>query len=737
MKKILLKLLFVVFLVSGSAIYSQTALPGTIEVESGDLSQNNAHFERNIVGDGNSGTSNIVLGWRKTRIEATDGDGESGAGKDGTIINHVSIAADGNYDFTFTYYKSSNDNTISINSTNSTGGSSTTLASFTLPKNSSTGATPSSYGTHTVTGVALTTGITYITFKNAAPAVLDLDNVIVAASAAATPPTMTSTGTGDWDDPATWTVSGEAATVPSTTPTAEYDVVIGAHVITIPSNTGAVAAKSITCTPSAGGQLILRQNNNLTVTENFSLDKSNNGMIIYAQNGTMSTMTFGGSYLATKKTTIIKRLSSLKWHLIGNPFNNNRVDHTTEHSSSQLRDNGSVLSLGSYDTATDAYSYYTNVTPLTSGPRFGTAQGYAISTEHATTPDYALQGDQHSGSVSYTLSTAGNGFNLLGNPYLSYIHANDAADGTNNILRVNGANGSNILSEDTIWLWDADNDTWITKVLGDASYRINPLQGFFVKASSASAFSFTKNMETHTATDAFLKSKDSRFEIDLSIANGKKSVSTSIRYIDGASKSFDNGYDGSIFGGYASEFQVYTEMLESINGKKLAIQSLPNSDYDNMIIPVGINAAANSEITFSAKTLNVPTGYKVYLEDRLNNTFTRLDEVDAKYTATITKTSTEGRFYIHTSAKSVLSSDTELLNSVNIFKSNATTLRIIGLSQGKASVKLYNVLGKQVMTSNFNATGVKELALPNLSKGVYIVQLETETGKLNKKIVLE
>ena len=96
----------------------------------------------------------------------------------------------------------------------------------------------------------------------------------------------------------------------------------------------------------------------------------------------------------------------------------------------------------------------------------------------------------------------------------------------------------------------------------------------------------------------------------------------------------------------------------------------------------------------------------------------------------------KGRFYLHTNSEA-LSTDTALLNSISIYKSNARTLRIVGLQDGKASIKLFNLLGKQVMTSNFNTTGVKELTLPNLSMGVYIVQLETESGKLNKKIVLE
>lgn len=717
MKKNLHKLLFVALLIFSSAIYSQI----TVEVENGTIAGGNATTA--LLGSENGGTNNVLTNVRKN------------SGAENTITNSVTIPSAGNYDFTLTYYKagasgSANDNTLQFS------GSGFTTFTHELAKNASPdgSATTTAYGTVTISGIAMTAGTYDIELRAKDPKGFNIDNYIISETPAS--PIMTSTKTGDWDDPTVWAVSGAVATTPSTTPTAEYDVIIGAHVVTIPSSMGAAAAKSITCTADQGGQLILRQNNTLTVTEDISFAKSNDGMILYAQNGNFSTVTFGGTYLSGKKTTIIRRLSSDKWHLIANPFLNPRVDHTTEHSSSQLRDNGTVLSLASYDTSADSYTYYTNVTPLTSGPKFGTAQGYSISVSHASTPDFVLQGNQHNGAVSYTLSTGGNGFNLLGNPYLSHLNANDAADGTNNILRVNGVNGSNILAEDTIWLWDGDNEVWITKNLGDASFRIAPLQGFFVKASSASAFSFTKSMESHVETDAFLKTTNQRFEVDLILATDKKSTSTSIRYIDNMTTDFDNGYDSSMFGGYASELEVYTGLVQGNLTKKLAIQSLPASDYENMIVPIGVTVKANSEITFTVDTKNIPSGYKIFLEDRLNNTFKRLDEANAKYVATVKGAVTEGRFYLHTRS-SALSTDSELLISVSIYKSNASTLRIVGLSQGKANISLYNVLGKQVLSTSFNTIGVKEISLPKLSKGVYIVQLETETGKLNKKIVIE
>ena len=42
-----------------------------------------------------------------------------------------------------------------------------------------------------------------------------------------------------------------------------------------------------------------------------------------------------------------------------------------------------------------------------------------------------------------------------------------------------------------------------------------------------------------------------------------------------------------------------------------------------------------------------------------------------------------------------------------------------------------------MFNSSFKTNGVKDISLPSLATGVYIVQLETEAGNLNKKIVLE
>lgn len=82
-----------------------------------------------------------------------------------------------------------------------------------------------------------------------------------------------------------------------------------------------------------------------------------------------------------------------------------------------------------------------------------------------------------------------------------------------------------------------------------------------------------------------------------------------------------------------------------------------------------------------------------------------------------------------------LSLERVALDNVRIYKINSS-LSINALIQGKSKVKLFNMLGKQVLSSSLTLDGVKDISLSGLSKGIYIVRLETELGIISKKIIL-
>ncbi|MFK8058623.1 MAG: T9SS type A sorting domain-containing protein, partial [Polaribacter sp.] len=231
--------------------------------------------------------------------------------------------------------------------------------------------------------------------------------------------------------------------------------------------------------------------------------------------------------------------------------------------------------------------------------------------------------------------------------------------------------------------------------------------------------------------------RNSNPSINLIASSSNLVKSTKIDYISGKTKGLDPRFDIGMFNGVSSELSLYTHLLEENSGIAFSKQVLPNQDFESMIIPVGVKVASGKEITFSANANNLPNGINVYLEDRQENTFTRLDEVNSEYKITLSENlDGVGRFYLHAKS-SVLSKDNVLLESVNVFAPNNATLRILGLPNGNTNVKMFNVLGKQVLNNSFSAVTSKDISLPRLAKGVYIVQLQTENGSLNKKIILE
>ncbi|WP_298767185.1 T9SS type A sorting domain-containing protein [uncultured Polaribacter sp.] len=436
-------------------------------------------------------------------------------------------------------------------------------------------------------------------------------------------------------------------------------------------------------------------------------------------------------------------INDTNWHLLSSPtegleyISASGTDWITTYN---IDDAGQVVAtnvgIGTYDNTVDAdgdwsYLQSTDNTAKT----FTTGQGYAVKRKSPTTGQVRFPGTLKTDDFIGTISVGNMGaatenrWNLVGNPYTAYILASD-------LVSANSANLT--MSHQAVYVWNNDK-------VGGAGYEalsgtdyIHPAQGFFVNAANSTAdnFTITKAMLSDRNNVTFFKNPTA--SIELFVAEGEKIATTAINFLENKTTGLDPSFDVGTFSGVeASSLNIYTQLVSDNKGVSFLRQALPNDGLENMVIPVGVTATTDAEITFTANALNVAAGYKVFLEDRSNNTFNRLDETDSKYTTTVKSQTTDGRFFLHVSNKAVLSLDSELLSSVGIYTSNASTLRIVGLQKGAVSVKLYNVLGKEVMRSNFIGENINEIKLPRLAKGLYVVQLETETGNLNKKIVLE
>jgi len=412
------------------------------------------------------------------------------------------------------------------------------------------------------------------------------------------------------------------------------------------------------------------------------------------------------------------------WYLMSSPVSGEVYDNSWADTNEIANGSNSNRGLATYNNtvANNNWNYFNGT-----ATSFLNGQGYAI--KRATTGKVSFLGTMNTSNITnVAISEGETTYNLLGNPFTAFVNTKTLLDFSSN---------SNILASKTIWIWNSNTKNYEAKLSGDATtYQIAPGQGFFVKASSSGNFSFNTAMRSHQTTDTFQKKNNTMPEIRLNIsANGLKRF-TEIRYLDTATKSFDNGFDGETFTGNSNKLDVFSHLLENSNGTNYQLQAVPNSDYEQLAIPIGIISETQETVTFTVDAKNIPADYKVYLEDKTANTVTNLSDVNTSYQVPVDAAETLGRFYLHLNTSPALSTENEFMLGVQIFKSD-DILRIIGLNDGNAEIELYNIIGSKVFSNKFRATNNNYIDLPDLKTGIYIVNLKTKDGKLNKKIIVE
>ncbi len=560
-------------------------------------------------------------------------------------------------------------------------------------------------------------------------------NVTLRRKSTVTSPNTTYT-TSEWDtfltdnftDIGSHTISGTHTFLGNTD--SNWDTAANWSIGTVPSNTDVIISAGQTVTASGSisvANLTLQSNSALTVTTNLT----NSGTV---------TVNSGASLIAKGSTafdlTYNRALGTTNWYLVSSTVTNETLQDIISNHTFATGSNSNI-GIGDYVNTTPGWTY------ATSGTTGTLASGEGRSVKLATAGNISFTGAMPLSDVSITISDgggSGNGFNLIGNPFPSYVTGNHTSPlASNNILTAN----SGILAEQTIWFWNQVDKEYVqvnqASALVDGIRYIAPGQGFFVRSNaSGGSFSFPESLQSHQSTDVFSRSTNTNNDythIKLKLSDQTTTKSTNIVYIPGTSSGWDNGFDASLFGGASTSFNIYTQLVADNQGQKLGIQSLPNSDLDK-VIAVGVHASAGTEITISADILHLPDENVIYLEDRLHNTFTLLD-ASSTYSRTLASdVDGTGRFYLHTNAEA-LSSDDIGLASVDVYTNDYNELRVIGIQNANTDLILYDVIGKKIFNTSFIGNGNNTIALPNVKTGVYIIQLQTSQGKLSKKIVIE
>ena len=433
----------------------------------------------------------------------------------------------------------------------------------------------------------------------------------------------------------------------------------------------------------------------------------NSGSTLIAEAGFSGTITYN------------RELPTSNWYLVGSPVVGQLYDdgYVSENG---IATNNTNRAIAPYVTLDDTWDY------MQEGASAAFFSGIGNSVKRTAAGTVSFEGSLKEDDTSIALFTDGNGYNLLGNPYPSFIHSSE-------IL----TNSTDALASQTIWIWNQATNNYDTYVTAD-EFKIAPGQGFFIKSDGQSGnVTIDSDNQHHLSSDTFQRT-DSRPELHVTLSNeNQPNRTTKIYYLENATTGFDNGYDGELFGGVANDFTIYSHLLSDSVGKDYAIQSLPTDNYEQMVIPIGINALAGTTIKIKAEKRNFQEALNVYLEDREVNTFTLLDVEDHFVTTLTENLNGIGRFYLHTLSRALDIEDAVMQDSVNMYTLDTKTLRVVGVENNQAKLYLYNTMGQAVYQTNFTGQGVNDVELPNLSAGIYLVKLQTTQGTITKKIIIQ
>ncbi len=388
-----------------------------------------------------------------------------------------------------------------------------------------------------------------------------------------------------------------------------------------------------------------------------------------------------------------------------------------------------------YNLTTGAYENYdiggngTGAFPLIPGT------GYRAATALGGTLTFTGSVIKTNVEVPVSGAVAGKAWNLIGNPYPSYIDA-AAFFTTNNIEQFHEEYVA-------IYGYTGSKNSWKIYNRATIDTLIAPGQGFFVKSrASGGSIQFTPAMRRTGSSDDFILGRQQsalKALSKLKLSNTTENVTTSIYFIEGTTKGLDPGYDAAAYSATAIDFAIFTNLLEDNTGLDIAIQSLPYNDFNDAVVPLGIKAKAGTELSISIDDLStLPFNINVYLEDTQNNTLTLLNTSAFKFTTT-TAINGIGRFNVHYSSKTLSIADIPSADNLRIYTTlNPKSLFITGQLTKATIAKLYDIHGRLVMTKVLNLhTTNNSMDISAVSSGVYFVKLNDENQVKTQKVIIK
>ncbi|MEM6515066.1 MAG: LamG-like jellyroll fold domain-containing protein [Bacteroidota bacterium] len=376
------------------------------------------------------------------------------------------------------------------------------------------------------------------------------------------------------------------------------------------------------------------------------------------------------------------------------------------------------------------------------------------------TQDYTFKGTPNNGTIELVLN-AENDY-LIGNPYPSAIDANK-------FILDNGSQSSvndSPLLNGTLYFWEhwANNSHSAGEFRGGyASYNLSggvgapsigtndhtlatggiPIfvpnrkipvgQGFFVMGLNQGDITFKNSQRVYDSENSSEDFTDTRPKIRL----GFDSVNTIHRQVlltidEEATIGKDWAYDGELFN------EQVDDMFWLIDDEKFIIQGSNSLDTDTAY-PLGIKISDTGLHSISIDVLeNMDSNVSIYLHDIDNQTYHNL--MDSEFEFFLTTGEYLEKFELTFADLNETLSQTNFKNdNLTVYYNNNNASLTVKKSQetNLKSIALFDLYGKKLTAiTDISDRDYSEYPVKNLSTGTYIVNLNTISGLVSKKILV-
>jgi hypothetical protein len=481
-----------------------------------------------------------------------------------------------------------------------------------------------------------------------------------------------------------------------------YNLVIHKDNAEVISNAFVEVANNLTVKPNA--YLTNTANRILGVGGDALFEAGASGMASFIDNGTFS---------VDGATTVQQYLTSERWHMVSPPITDAIINTYFD------------IYLRFYNEPDNTWTYL--ILPVTIP--MDVAAGYSAWASNSLTGTTTVEFETFNGmlnnsdyyidTLSFTPGAPLEGFNLLGNPYIS------ALEWSSNWY-MNNLSGWMLIWDDGIYRgYHTDGTTY-----NDGTPIIPSTQGFWIRALNANAdITIPKSERVHN-DQAFYKGGNTTLlpEIRLTSEINGLTDETAIFFRPDATEGFDGYYDLGKFDNVSEAPTLFT-ISDGIN---YAVKCLEDK-FHEVTIPVGFKTGEEGIFTVHASRVSgFGTDIKIYLEDKKMGTIIELSE-NAMVEFAYSTSDDPHRFNILFKDTAIGSEDISLSDVFIYSFQNIVNIRIPDQQSGEAAI--YDLMGREITRNTIQGEQLNQIEVHS-SPGYYLVRVMTADKVVTQKVFI-